>query len=56
MRGIHLALVTALISGVSIFVNKYAVDAIRQPLVFTSVKNAGVAVLILTILFAGRKW
>lgn len=56
MKGIYLALGAALISGVSIFVNKYAVEAIKQPLVFTSVKNTGVAILILTILIASRKW
>lgn len=47
---------TALISGVSIFVNKFAVDAIKQPLVFTFVKNTGVAMLLMTILVMGGKW
>ena len=55
-KGINLAIVTALISGVSIFVNKCAVDAVQPPLFFTAAKNAGVALLILGILLASRKW
>ena len=55
-KGIYLALVTALISGVAIFVNKFAVDAIQPPLVFTAVKNVGVGLLIITILIITRKW
>jgi len=55
-KGINLAIVTALISGVSIFVNKFAVDAVRPPLFFTAAKNAGVALLILGIFLATGKW
>lgn len=55
-KGVYLALVSAFISGVSIFVNKFAVDAIKQPLVFTSVKNSGVTLLILGILIFSGKW
>lgn len=55
-KGIYLALVTAFISGIAIFVNKFAVTAIQPPLVFTAVKNAGVGLLILAILLASRKW
>jgi drug/metabolite transporter (DMT)-like permease len=55
-RGIYLAILTAIISGVSIFVNKFAVDAIRQPLVFTAVKNSGVAMLIIAGLLISGKW
>ncbi|HWS48976.1 MAG TPA: DMT family transporter [Candidatus Methanoperedens sp.] len=55
-KGIYLALLTALISGVSIFVNKFAVHAIKQPLVFTFVKNSGVAILLMAVLVLGSKW
>lgn len=55
-KGINLALVTALISGISIFINKFAVTAIKQTLVFTSVKNSGVALLIIGILIFSGKW
>jgi len=49
-NGIYLALITAFISGVSIFVNKFAVDAISPPLVFTAVKNAGVGILVVSVI------
>lgn len=55
-KGIYLALITALISGVSIFINKFAVNAIQPPLVFTAVKNVGVGLLIIGILLATKKW
>ncbi|MEP7379997.1 MAG: DMT family transporter [Chloroflexota bacterium] len=45
-KGIGFALVTALISGVAIFVNSYAVKAISDAAVFTTLKN-GVAALLL---------
>ncbi len=55
-KGYLLAAAAALISGVSIFLNKYAVTAIVQPLVFTAVKNSLVALLILALIFASGKW
>lgn len=55
-KGIYLALITAFISGIAIFVNKFAVTAIQPPVVFTAVKNAGVGLLIISLLLAGRKW
>ena len=36
--GVRLALVTALISGVAVFFNRFAVKAVGDPLVFTTVK------------------
>lgn len=54
-KGLVFAVIAALISGVSIFVNKFAVDAIRQPLIFTTVKNTGVAILLLLILLKSGK-
>lgn len=54
-KGIYLSLITALVSGVSIFVNKFAVGAITPALYFTSVKNFSVALLITAIvLFTGK--
>ena len=55
-KGIYLALVTALISGIAIFVNKFAVGAIQPPLVFTATKNVGVGLLIIILLIATKKW
>jgi drug/metabolite transporter (DMT)-like permease len=55
IRGIRFALIAALVSGVSIFVNKFAVTAIQEPLIFTTVKNTAVAILILLFLLASGK-
>lgn len=55
-KGIYFALTTAFISGVSIFVNKFAVDSIQPPLVFITAKNVGVGLLIIGIIIATRKW
>lgn len=54
-KGIYLALITAFISGIANYVNKFAVAAIQPPLVFTAVKNAGVGLLIIAILLVLRK-
>ncbi len=55
-KGIYLALITAFISGVSIFVNKFAVGVIKSPLVFTADKNFMVGLLMLVILLVSGKW
>jgi drug/metabolite transporter (DMT)-like permease len=55
-KGIYFAFLTALISGVSNFVNKIAVDVIKPPLVFTAEKNAFVGLLIIGALIATWKW
>src|SRR3989344_2980217 len=55
-KGIKLALITAVISGVAIFVNKFAVGAITPPLVFTGTKNTLVAILVLSWLGVSGKW
>jgi drug/metabolite transporter (DMT)-like permease len=54
-KDIQLAFATAIVSGIAIFVNKFAVTAIQPPLVFTAVKNTGVAILILAWLLTLRK-
>ena len=55
-KGIYLALAAAIISGFSIFLNKFAVTAIKQPLIFTTIKNTLVGVFILSLLLVFKKW
>lgn len=47
--GILLAAVTALISGVSIFVNSYAVKALPDPALFTTLKNSMAALALFAV-------
>lgn len=49
-RGLLLVLLTAFISGFSIFVNKFAVAG-PNPFVFTTVKNLVVAVFLISLIF-----
>jgi drug/metabolite transporter (DMT)-like permease len=49
MSGVGLALATAAISGVAVFLNGYAVREVTDPAVFTTLKN-GVAALVLLVL------
>jgi len=49
-KGVLLALITAGFSGVAIFLNSLTVKAVGDALVFTTVKNLGVGVIILGIL------
>jgi len=55
-RGVALALATALISGVAIFVNSYAVKEIADAALFTTLKNgvAALGLLGVTVLAARR--
>lgn len=55
-KGIVLAFIAALISGVANFTNKYAVGSITPPLVFTTVKNLGVGLLIIAVVLATKRW
>jgi drug/metabolite transporter (DMT)-like permease len=55
-KGIYLSLLTAVISGFSIFINKFAVDAIKPALYFTSIKNISVALLIFALIFVTKDW
>jgi drug/metabolite transporter (DMT)-like permease len=55
-KGILLALLAAFISGFSIFLNKIALDVINPPLVFTTVKNVSVGLLILGWILTSGKW
>ncbi len=51
-----LALTTALISGTANFVNKFAVSSFSNPVLFTTIKNSLVAVFILGIFIAFKRW
>ena len=51
-----LALGTALISGLNVFIGKIGVTAIKDPIVFTTLKNAAVAVLLLGTFMVFRRW
>ncbi len=51
-----LALLAAVISGTNNFLTKVAVTAVGDPIVFTTLKNALVALGLLGVLMAWRKW
>lgn len=51
-----LAVATAIISGISSFVNKFAVSTFSNPVLFTTVKNSLVALFFLGIFLAIRRW
>ncbi|HEU0021100.1 MAG TPA: DMT family transporter [Dehalococcoidia bacterium] len=56
MKGTYLALATALISGVSVYVNSFGVKQVPDPFVFTTVKNLLVAVgLVALVLLPGAR-
>lgn len=50
--GIYLALGTALISGVSVFLNGFAVRQFSDPATYTTLKNAVAAVILIAAFFA----
>lgn len=52
---IGLALGTAIISGTSIFVSKIAVSIVKDPIVFTFIKNGVVAVLLIGLLVMSQR-
>ena len=47
--GLGIALVTALVSGVSVFVNASAVRAFEDPVLFTTLKNAVAAGILIAL-------
>ncbi len=53
-RGVYFAFAAALISGFSVYINKFALTSVGDPFVFTSAKNVAVAVLLAAILLAFR--
>lgn len=53
--GVLLAIATAVVSGVSIFVNGLAVRQLADPAVYTTLKNAAAALILLTLAMATVK-
>jgi drug/metabolite transporter (DMT)-like permease len=55
-QGIILALVAAIVSGISIYVNKFGVAHVRDPFVYTTVKNSVVVVGLLAVVGLFASW
>ncbi len=53
-KGFKLALITAGFSGVGVFLNSLTVKAVGDALVFTTIKNLGVALILVGILLRSR--
>jgi len=51
-----LALSAAFISGISLFVNKFAVTTMKDPILFATLKNSLVAVFIIGVVLVFRRW
>lgn len=49
-KGAYFALATAVISGLSVYINKFALSQMDDPSVFTTVKNLAVALLLFSLL------
>jgi len=54
-KGLILVLTTAIISGISIFINKYSVSVIN-PYIFTFLKNAVVALMLSGLILLIKDW
>jgi len=54
-KGLTFAILASLISGFSVFLNKFAVGAVQPPLLFTATKNMAVGLLILAVIILTRK-
>ena len=54
--GVGLALATAAISGVAVFLNASAVRQVPDPAVYTTLKNAVAAIVLLGVLVATHRW
>lgn len=55
-KGLYPAFLTALISGVSIFINKFAVASFANPVMLPTIKNSLVGLLLLATLIASGRW
>lgn len=55
-KGIYFALATALVSGFSVFLNKFAQANFTDAYVFTTLKNVGVAILIVAVFLFPKIW
>ena len=51
-----LALGTAIISGVSVFVSKIGVTVVKDPVLYTTLKNSFVAILLIGLILVFKKW
>ena len=49
-KGVYFALATAIISGFAIYINKFAIMEMKDPFIFTTVKNLAVATLLFAFL------
>jgi len=54
-QGIKFAFLAAIISGFSIYVNKFAVSAVASPVLFTTLKNFLVGLLLFSLLIFSKK-
>lgn len=55
-KGVWLALVTALISGVSVYINSFGIRQVSDPFVFTAAKNLLVGLALASLLLAPAAW
>jgi drug/metabolite transporter (DMT)-like permease len=55
-KGLYLALLTALISGISIFINKFAVASFASPVLLPTLKNGLVGIAMLTLVLTSHRW
>ena len=54
-KGLILVLITALVSGISIFINSFAVSGMN-PFVFATMKNLIVGVFLISLIFLLKEW
>src|SRR3989344_6721926 len=54
-KGIYLALIAAIFSGIANFANQFTVRYVGDALVFTTIKNSLVALLIISLLIFVKK-
>jgi len=55
-KGVRWALLTAVISGISIFANKFGVGVVKPVLLYTTLKNTMVGLVILSLIVVTRKF
>ena len=53
-KGAYFALATAIISGFSVYINKFAVTEMNDPFIFTATKNVAVALLLFALFIFPR--
>jgi len=55
-RGLKFAFCAAVVSGVSVFINKFAVASLGNPVLLPAVKNSLVGILLIGLVIFSRKW